>query len=118
MKRSTDNAEHYTWGENCDGWHLLKTDALSVIQERMPPGTSEQLHYHRFAQQVFYILKGTATFKVNGVEHTVQANESIHIEPNTPHKIYNQETEDLSFMVISQPRAQSDRIDIQIEQDL
>ena len=21
-----DNAEHYNWGDNCDGWHLLKND--------------------------------------------------------------------------------------------
>ena len=23
---SINNAEHYTWGEGCDGWHLLKRD--------------------------------------------------------------------------------------------
>ena len=31
-------AEHYTWGDGCDGWHLVKGADLSVIQERMPPG--------------------------------------------------------------------------------
>ncbi len=23
MLISIENAEHYIWGENCDGWHLL-----------------------------------------------------------------------------------------------
>jgi mannose-6-phosphate isomerase-like protein (cupin superfamily)/N-acetylglutamate synthase-like GNAT family acetyltransferase len=112
MNISTHNAEHYTWGANCDGWHLLKSDPLSVIQERMPAGTSEQLHAHRFAQQLFYILSGTATFDIDGNTHTISANESVHIKPNTLHKIYNQQAEDLIFMVISQPKAHGDRIEI------
>jgi len=37
--KNTNNAEHYLWGDNCDGWHLLKTDSLSIIQENMPPDT-------------------------------------------------------------------------------
>ena len=39
---STESAEHYRWGEACDGWQLLAREDLSVIEERMPPGTAEQ----------------------------------------------------------------------------
>ncbi|HEY5327877.1 MAG TPA: cupin domain-containing protein, partial [Mucilaginibacter sp.] len=77
MITSTDNAEHYTWGAQCDGWRLLRLDTLSVIQERMPPGASEQLHFHERAQQVFYILSGTATFEVEGGIKTVKPGQSI-----------------------------------------
>ena len=38
---STKSAEHYKWGADCDGWHLVKTADLSVSEERMPAGTSE-----------------------------------------------------------------------------
>ncbi|MEO6980432.1 MAG: cupin domain-containing protein [Mucilaginibacter sp.] len=110
MITSTQNAEHYTWGNQCDGWHLLKSTTLSVIQERMPPGTGEQLHYHHHAQQVFYILSGTATFEVEGESKTVQANESIHITPNTKHRILNNSDADLHFLVISEPKAHGDRV--------
>ena len=34
---SKKNSEHYAWGGVCDGWHLLKSPVLSVIQERVPP---------------------------------------------------------------------------------
>jgi hypothetical protein len=51
--KSTDNTEHYIWGDNCDGWHLLKSDSLSIIQEKMPAQTSEGLHFHNTAQQFF-----------------------------------------------------------------
>jgi hypothetical protein len=40
MKISKLNAEHYIWGDQCDGWHLVSTSDLSIIQERMPAKTS------------------------------------------------------------------------------
>jgi mannose-6-phosphate isomerase-like protein (cupin superfamily) len=112
MKRSIQNAEHYQWGANCDGWHLLKSASLSVIQEKMPPLTAEQIHCHRFAQQLFYILSGTATFYVNGVIHTLSKHESIHLPAGVLHNIQNLREKDLEFLVTSEPAAQGDRIEI------
>jgi len=112
MITSIENAEHYTWGQQCDGWHLLKSDTLSVIQERMPPGTSEQLHFHQHAQQVFFVLSGTATFEVAGEIKTLHANQSIHITPNTKHRILNNSGADLHFLVVSGPKAHGDRVNL------
>ena len=61
MSISIENAEHYVWGDVCDGWHLLKRDDLSVIQERVPAGGAEVMHYHNVARQFFYILEGEGT---------------------------------------------------------
>lgn len=112
MQQSIKNSEHYTWGNNCDGWHLLKSEELSVIQERMPANTAEVLHYHPSTQQVFFVLSGIATFEVNGETHKVTSNESIHIPKKTLHKISNLQTEDLGFLVISQPKSHGDRVEI------
>ena len=112
MKKSLHNAEHYSWGNDCDGWHLLKSDRLSVLQERMPPGTSEQIHCHEFAQQLFYILSGKASFELNGKTEIISANENIHVPEKTLHRISNHEKEDLTFLVISQPHSHGDRIEI------
>ena len=38
---SRENAEHYRWGVDCDGWHLVRDKNLSVIEEFMPPGAAE-----------------------------------------------------------------------------
>jgi len=112
MITSTENAEHYTWGDQCDGWHLLRTDSLSVIQERMPTGAGEQLHYHEQAQQLFYILSGIATFEVDGQVKIVHPNQSIHIPPNTKHRILNNGDTDLHFLVISEPKSHGDRVNM------
>lgn len=110
MITSIKNAEHYTWGEKCDCWHLLRSNSLSVIQELMPPGTSEQLHYHERAQQVFYVLSGTASFEIEGELKVVKEQESIHIPKKTKHRIFNASTTNLHILVISEPKAHGDRV--------
>ena len=112
MIRSTKNAEHYNWGNSCDGWHLLKSDTLSVIQERMPPGSEEQQHYHEHAQQLFYVLSGVASFDIDSTIEIVKANQSIHIAPKTKHRVMNNGDVDLHFLVISEPRSHGDRVNL------
>ena len=46
MTRNRSNAEHYVWGDGCDGWRLLDRPDLSVIEERIPPGRGEVVHFH------------------------------------------------------------------------
>lgn len=108
--RSVDAAQHYTWGSGCDGWHLVNTPELSVIQERMPTGAAEQYHYHERAQQFFYVLRGVATFEAAGQRLTVAAGLGLHVPPGTPHRILNLASEDLHFTVTSQPHAHGDRV--------
>jgi mannose-6-phosphate isomerase-like protein (cupin superfamily) len=104
-----DALQHYTWGNNCDGWVFVDTDGLSVKQERMPQQTAEILHYHEKAQQFFFILKGIATFEVNEKVFTVKANEGFHIYPGTKHCIANNSNEELEFILSSQPSTNKDR---------
>lgn len=110
MKTSARTAEHYTWGSTCDGWHLLRSDSLSVIQERMPPGTAEQRHRHEWAQQVFFVLAGGAAFELDGETVQLGPQESLHVPPGTPHCIANHCPVDLHFLVISEPKAHGDRV--------
>ena len=104
------NAEHYLWGGNCDGWHLVKNETLSVIEEQMPPGTSEVRHYHRKAQQFFFVLAGNAEMELDGDTLMLGAGEGIHIAPEMVHRISNAAGEPLRFLVISQPPSNGDRV--------
>ena len=104
-----NNSAHYKWGNDCDGWILLDTEALSVKQERMPAQTSETLHYHEKAQQFFFILKGIATFEVENESYSVYAQQGFHIEAGKKHRIINNTGEGIEFILSSQPSANSDR---------
>ncbi|HOS48142.1 MAG TPA: cupin domain-containing protein [Bacteroidia bacterium] len=114
MKTNKEASEHYNWGNKCDAWKLLTTDQLSVIEERMPAGTEEMLHFHQKAQQFFYVLSGLATFEIEGQIIEVNKNEGIRINPGQHHKIKNLLDQDLTFIVISQPNAHGDRINISL----
>ncbi|HZS44149.1 MAG TPA: cupin domain-containing protein [Blastocatellia bacterium] len=103
-------AEHYKWGSDCDGWHLLKRDDLSVIEEQMPPGTSEVKHYHQRSRQFFFVLSGILTIQFLDSTETLRQFEGVEISPGTQHQVLNNSGEDVRFLVISQPRSHGDRV--------
>jgi mannose-6-phosphate isomerase-like protein (cupin superfamily) len=105
-----DAAEHYTWGNGCDGWRLVDRAELSVIHERMPPGTAEVWHHHRAARQFFFVLSGTATMEVGGACHMLHTQQGIEIAPGMPHQMRNDSDADVEFLVISQPTTREDRV--------
>lgn len=113
--RRTDTltAEHYVWGNNCQGWHLLKRDNLSIIQERVPPGEQEQRHYHQTARQFFYILQGEAVLEVDGCWLILQEQQGVEIPPGIPHQFCNQSDRNVIFLVISAPKAHGDRFTVE-----
>ena len=102
--------KHYQWGANCDGWNLVDEEGLSVKQELMPAGTSEAQHYHQKAQQFFFILKGSATFEIEGTTIKVNEGEGLHIEAGQKHRVLNESDEELEFILSSQPSTRNDRI--------
>lgn len=107
---STENTEHYTWGEVCDGWHLLKRDEVSVIQERVPAGRAEVMHYHTRARQFFYILEGQGTIVFEEGTVVLEKGQGIEIAPEQKHQFINQSNADVQFLLISVPPAHGDRV--------
>lgn len=107
---SKDSAEHYHWGQQCDGWHLLKNDAISIIQERVPPGASEVQHFHQSANQFFYVLTGTAIIVLEATEYMLKEGEGIQVPAGTVHQLRNESNEDVHFLVISNPPSHGDRV--------
>ena len=115
MKPATPaNAEHYVWGDGCDGWHLVKRDDLSVIRERVPAGRAEKMHYHLRARQFFYVLRGTATLIVGQDKTVIGEGEGLEVAPNIPHQLRNESGTDLEFIVISAPKSHGDRVDVPV----
>ncbi|MBY0083597.1 cupin domain-containing protein [Brevibacillus sp. M2.1A] len=109
-KISKENAEHYHWGDQCDGWYLVKGQDLSVIHERMPGNTAEVRHYHERSRQFFFVLSGQAMLEVDGVRHVLGRQEGVEVPPGVKHQMKNEGAEDVEFLVISQPTTRGDRI--------
>ena len=107
---SAKTAEHYTWGAGCDGWHLVKTADLSVIEELMPAGTQEVRHAHARARQFFFVLDGELTMEVEGQEFVLQTGEGLEVAPGEAHQVFNCGARPVRMMVTSQPPSHGDRI--------
>lgn len=112
-KTNRDMAEHYIWKDICDGWHFVKEDAISVIAEKMPPQTAEDMHYHQRAMQFFYILSGEAVMRFLDHEETLLAGDGIEIFPNEAHQMSNISDAEVEFLVVSMPKSHGDRIIVQ-----
>ena len=112
MLTSIENAKHYVWGGNCDGWHLLKRNDVSLIQERVPPGGSEVMHYHERARQFFYVFAGEGTMVFEDHEVILQKGQGLEVAPLTKHQFKNSSPEDVHFLVISVPPIGGDRINL------
>jgi mannose-6-phosphate isomerase-like protein (cupin superfamily) len=108
---SIETAEHYTWGSACEGWHLVRAEGLSVIEERMPPSTAERPHQHQHARQFFYVLAGELTILLDGQTLTLGTGQGLEVAPGLPHHVRNVTTADVRFLVISQPPSHGDRVE-------
>jgi mannose-6-phosphate isomerase-like protein (cupin superfamily) len=110
---SAETAEHYTWGgaqgADCDGWHLVRAPGLSVIEESMPPGTSEARHSHVRARQFFFVLEGELTMEIEGSEIVLRARQGIEVHPGQRHQAINRGTSAVRMLVVSQPPSHGDR---------
>jgi mannose-6-phosphate isomerase-like protein (cupin superfamily) len=104
------NAEHYRWGTDCDAWHLVKDEHLTVIEELIPPGSAEKRHHHAKAQQFFYILSGEALMVVEGKTTLLAAGSGIRVMPGMRHQIRNPSSGPVRLLVISNPPSHGDRI--------
>ena len=109
---SRKNAEHYSWGDGCDGWHLTKLPSASVIEEGIPPHKGEVRHFHKNADQFFYVLSGVATIEAGGTSTVVSKGEGINIPRGVPHQFRNDSDAKVQFLVFSVPPSHGDRVDV------
>ncbi|MBC7878191.1 MAG: cupin domain-containing protein [Anaerolineales bacterium] len=110
---SIANAEHYLWGDNSDGWPLLKRDDVSVIQEHVSAGKAEVMHYHKISRQFFYILEGEAEMRFENDLIALQKGEGLEIPPLVKHCFENNSSADVVFLVVSVPKSHGDRVNVE-----
>lgn len=103
---------HYTWGAASQGWHLLNSPELSVIQEQVPPGDRERRHFHSNARQFFYVIQGEAVLDVDGSRFELRSGQGLEIPPGTPHQFMNESAAVVTFLVVSSPHSHGDRTNV------
>jgi len=105
-------ADHYKWGDSNDGWFMVQQSDMSVIQERMEPGTAEINHKHRKARQFFYVLSGELTMNVEGEDTVLKVGQGMEIPPGRQHQARNLSMQAAEFLVMSSPPSHTDSVEI------
>jgi mannose-6-phosphate isomerase-like protein (cupin superfamily) len=112
---NTANAEHYKWGgpnnTDCDAWYLVKTPDLNIIEELMPPGTSETPHHHVHARQFIFVLEGQLTMMVEHHDFLLHSGDGLEVSPGQMHQAINHSSAAVRFLMTSQPPSHDDRVE-------
>ena len=66
----------------------------------LKPGCSIGYHVHENDSELFYIIKGTATYDDNGTTVTVRAGDVTLTPAGTGHSIKNEGTEDVELVAL------------------
>ena len=75
----------------------------SLAEIRHPPGTCSVEHYHTEAEEVYYILEGRGTIRINGITHDLAAGDVVTIAPGQRHKVWSRGEADLVMLVTCVP---------------
>ena len=84
-------------------------DLLQIDTYNPPTATPEPEHVHPFQESGAEVISGSLRFRVNGVERSIPAGESITIPANTPHQFWNDGTEEAHAVQWLRPALKSDR---------
>lgn len=112
-KVSTENAEHFIWGDKCDGWFLAKHPSACIIQETMLPHTAEKKHYHEKTWQFIFVLSGNLTIEIGETEYQLSELEGIEMPEIIPHNFYNKTDKNIIYILIAAPNVEGDRINLE-----
>ncbi|MDZ7843589.1 MAG: cupin domain-containing protein [Anaerolineales bacterium] len=77
----------------------LHSLALVVI----PPGKASSRHYHKIAEESYYLLKGEARMEIAGETIHLRPGQGLLIEPGEVHRISNPGKVDLEFLAVCAP---------------
>lgn len=73
----------------------------SLAEARVPAATATERHYHRLAEEIYYLLSGTGTMEIDGVTRDVGPGDAILIPPGAWHQITA--ATDLTFLCCCAP---------------
>ena len=80
----------------------------SLAEATIAVGCATQEHYHPKAEEIYYILSGTARMKIDGEMRDVGPLDAIAIPPGARHKIWNTGNAPLVLLCCCAPAYEND----------
>ncbi len=100
VKNATDGETYFVRENTPITIHISKNDdidSISICTEELLPGYSIPVHKHLYADEMFYINKGSGIFTLDNGEFPINAGGSAFVPNDTWHALKNTGTELLVF---------------------
>ncbi|MBV9659247.1 MAG: cupin domain-containing protein [Verrucomicrobia bacterium] len=75
----------------------------SLAEARVPAGAATQRHYHRLAEEFYFILEGRGQMEIDGESRSVGSGDAILIPPGAWHTIRADAAQPLRFLCCCAP---------------
>lgn len=98
--KETVGTRNHAWYFNAD---ITKQADTYLVKVKMPKGGKHDFHRHPKMNEILYFLKGTAEQWVEGEKQILKAGDSVYIDPNMVHAIFNIGEGELEFLAILAP---------------
>jgi len=92
---------------------LVREGIIGFKKLVISPGKMFSYQYHNKKKEVFYILSGTCTLRLDDEEKELNVDDSIFIDAGQKHQAINNGSEDLVILEFSYPFDDSDLIRVE-----
>lgn len=76
---------------------------MTITWIEVPPGTSQELHSHEEAEQVYVVVRGTGTLSAAGDTEQLEPGDLALIPPASDHTLANQGEDGLALISAQSP---------------
>ncbi|HKI92039.1 MAG TPA: cupin domain-containing protein, partial [Gaiellaceae bacterium] len=101
--RSLDRIEPFTTKDGSSIRELHHTAAQSLAEATLEPGETTQRHYHRDAEEIYFVVKGSGELEVDGDVKRIRPGDAALIPPGAWHQLENNGTSELRILCCCVP---------------
>lgn len=104
-----ENQREYRHGDHGPKY-LEKGPRMNFGLVQVLPGEEVAGHTHLYMQESFFILEGTVTMNIDGIESVLNPGDYIHIEPGEGHIVSNHGDVNVKMVVTAAPFVEGDKV--------
>jgi mannose-6-phosphate isomerase-like protein (cupin superfamily) len=100
---STASTEFFVTKDGSTIRELHRTEVQSLAEATLEPDEATQRHYHRTAEEIYFVLKGSGRMEVDGDTRMIRPGEAVLIPAGAWHTLENNGNSELRFLCCCAP---------------
>ena len=101
--RSVETVEPFVTKDGSTIRELHHTEVQSLAEATLEVEQATERHYHRVAEEIYFVLKGQGRMEVDGETSYLRPGDSVLIPPGAWHQLENNGTSELRILCCCAP---------------